>query len=65
MLQDIGMGRDSFGSDPKSKCNKSKKLQVGFIKLKIFHAAKEIINSFKIQLGEWRTYLQNFHLIKD
>lgn len=52
-IQDIGMGRDSSGCDLQSIDNKSKKYKLDHIKLKIFHAAKEIINRFKRQPTEY------------
>jgi hypothetical protein len=63
-VQDIGMGNDFFGQNPKCTGNRSKNKSI-YIKLKIFCTTKEAITKLKGQPIEWEKISANYvHLTR-
>ena len=58
-LSDLGLGNGFLNMTPKAKTTK-----VHFIKIKNFHASKDIIKKVKRQSTEWERYMKITYLIR-
>jgi hypothetical protein len=64
MLEDIGIGKDDFGQDPKSTGNKTKNRQVVLYQTKKLHTVKEAIVKLETTY-RMEKYLQTILLTND
>ena len=65
MLQDISLGKYFLDKTSKAQETRAKIDKRNYIKLKGFHAAKEIISRMKRQPTEWEKIFANYPFDKD